>query len=249
MSSESQTPAPAAEAGGTVKTGAQIVVDTLVDLGVETMFGYPGRGGAAPVRPAVRRPDPVHPPPPRAGRLPHGRRLRPRHRQGRRCPGHQRPRGQQPGHRPGHRHDGLGPDGRHHRPGPHRPDRQRCLPGGRHDRHHPPGHQAQLHRQGRQGPGADGPRGVPHRPHRPARPGPGRPARGRHGRQVPVQRQGRDRPARLPDPHQGPRPPDLDGRRGDQRGRAARPLRRRRASSSPTPPRSCGRWPRRPICP
>jgi len=42
MSSESHPPAPTAEAGCTVKTGAQIVVDTLVELGVETMFGYTG---------------------------------------------------------------------------------------------------------------------------------------------------------------------------------------------------------------
>jgi hypothetical protein len=42
MSSESQSSAPASEAAATVKTGAQIVVDTLVDLGVETMFGYTG---------------------------------------------------------------------------------------------------------------------------------------------------------------------------------------------------------------
>jgi acetolactate synthase-1/2/3 large subunit len=42
MSSESQSSAPAIEAAATVKTGAQIVVDTLVDLGVETMFGYTG---------------------------------------------------------------------------------------------------------------------------------------------------------------------------------------------------------------
>jgi acetolactate synthase-1/2/3 large subunit len=42
MSSESQSPAPTVEAPATIKTGAQIVVDTLVDLGVETMFGYTG---------------------------------------------------------------------------------------------------------------------------------------------------------------------------------------------------------------
>jgi len=41
MSSESQTSAGTAGAA-TVKTGAQIVVDTLVELGVETMFGYTG---------------------------------------------------------------------------------------------------------------------------------------------------------------------------------------------------------------
>jgi acetolactate synthase-1/2/3 large subunit len=42
MSSQLQTSAPAVEAAAMVKTGAQIVVDTLVDLGVETMFGYTG---------------------------------------------------------------------------------------------------------------------------------------------------------------------------------------------------------------
>ena len=42
MSSESQPSVPAASAAATVKTGAQIVVDTLIDLGVETMFGYLG---------------------------------------------------------------------------------------------------------------------------------------------------------------------------------------------------------------
>jgi len=39
MPAKPETPAPSAE---TVKTGAQIVVDTLVDLGVDTMFGYVG---------------------------------------------------------------------------------------------------------------------------------------------------------------------------------------------------------------
>jgi acetolactate synthase-1/2/3 large subunit len=42
MPSESQPPAPTVEAPATIKTGAQIVVDTLVELGVETMFGYTG---------------------------------------------------------------------------------------------------------------------------------------------------------------------------------------------------------------
>ncbi len=41
MPAKSETPAPAAETA-TVKTGAQIVVDTLIDLGVDTMFGYTG---------------------------------------------------------------------------------------------------------------------------------------------------------------------------------------------------------------
>jgi len=41
MPAQAQTPAPAAETS-TIKTGAQIVVDTLVELGVDTMFGYQG---------------------------------------------------------------------------------------------------------------------------------------------------------------------------------------------------------------
>ena len=75
--------------------------------------------------------------------------------------------------------------------------------------------------------------------HRPARPGPGRSARRCLRRQVPLQRQGRDRPARLPHPHARATP-----------ARSRWPPRRSTspsgpsstsaaASSSPTPPRSC----------
>jgi acetolactate synthase-1/2/3 large subunit len=42
MSSPSQPAAATADAASTVKMGAQIVVDTLVELGVDTMFGYTG---------------------------------------------------------------------------------------------------------------------------------------------------------------------------------------------------------------
>ena len=48
----------------------------------------------------------------------------------------------QPGHRDRRRDDGLGPDRVHHRPGAHRPDRHRRLPGGRRHRHHDAGRQA-----------------------------------------------------------------------------------------------------------
>ena len=41
MPAKSSTSAPAAETSA-VKTGAQIIVETLVDLGVDTMFGYTG---------------------------------------------------------------------------------------------------------------------------------------------------------------------------------------------------------------
>ena len=42
MPTPSRAPASASETSTVVKTGAQIIVDTLVDLGVETMFGYTG---------------------------------------------------------------------------------------------------------------------------------------------------------------------------------------------------------------
>ena len=48
----------------------------------------------------------------------------------------------QPGDRDRRRDDGLGADRVHHRPGPHRPDRHRRLPGGRRHRDHAAGRQA-----------------------------------------------------------------------------------------------------------
>ena len=63
------------------------------------------------------------------------------------------------------------PDRLHHRPGAHRPDRHRRLPGGRRDRHHDADRQALADDPGpARDPGGD-PRGVPHRAHR-AAPGP-----------------------------------------------------------------------------
>ena len=107
------------------------------------------RRGAADLRrdlPAERHPP--HPRAPRAGRGPRRRGLRPLDRQARRRPRHLRPRRHQRRHRHDRRADGLDPDRRPHRPGPDLHDRQRRLPGGRHRRHHPPLHQAQLAGQG-----------------------------------------------------------------------------------------------------
>ncbi len=58
---------------------------------------------------------------------------------------------------------GLDPDGGHHGPGGHRRDRDRRVPGGRHRRHHPLGHEAQRARDPRRGHPPRHPRGVPHR--------------------------------------------------------------------------------------
>ena len=75
----------------------------------------------------------------------------------------------QPGHRDRRRDDGLGADRVHHRPGAHRADRHRRLPGGRRHRDHDADRQALLpgHR-----PAPDPrlhPPGLPHRLHRAAR--------------------------------------------------------------------------------
>ena len=89
-----------------------------------------------------------HPGPPRAGGGARGRGLCPLDRQGRRGPGHLRPRCHQHRHRPHRRADGLGADRLPDRPGADAHDRQRRLPGGRHGRHHPALHQAQLPGEG-----------------------------------------------------------------------------------------------------
>ena len=76
------------------------------------------------------------------------------------------PRRHQPRHRDRRRDHGLGPDRVHHRPGPHRPDRHRRLPGGRRQRHHAADRQALDDGQGP----APHPRVHPRRPSTSPRP-------------------------------------------------------------------------------
>ena len=146
------------------------VMECLKNEGVDTVFGLPGGAEPPDLRRALRRGHPH---------------VLCRHEQGaghaaegyakasgrrRRRAGHERPGRDQPGDRDRRRGHGLGADGLHHRPGPHRADRHRRLPGGRHLRHHDADRQALDHDPGpARHPGGD-PRGVPHRPHRP--PGP-----------------------------------------------------------------------------
>ena len=80
--------------------------------------------------------------PPRAGRDPRRRRLRPRDGQARRRAGHLGPRRDQRDHRHRRRVYGFDPAGGHHRSGGDQPDRHRRVPGSRHDRPHAPLHQA-----------------------------------------------------------------------------------------------------------
>ncbi len=129
-------------------------------------------------------------------------------------------------------------------------DRQRRLPGGRHHRHHPPDHQAQLPGQAGRGPGPDDQGGVLHRPHGPARAGAGRPRRRRHARPSCAEEPSleMDLPGYKPTTA-GHIRADQGRRRGDQRRRAARAVRRRRGDHRRRLPRSCARWPRRATSP
>ena len=147
--------------------------------------------------------------------------------------GDQRSRRHQPGDPARGREHGLRPRRRDHRPGAERRHRHRCLPGGRHPRHHDADHEAQLpHHQPRRHPACRG-RGVPPRQHRPARARPRRRVQGRAaGRdRVPLARP--DGPARLPPGHQAALEAGARGRAHDHGRQAARALRRRRRHPRP----------------
>ena len=130
--------------------GADIVIKALVDQGVDVVFGYPG-GAVLPIYDFAVQAERAapHPGAPGGRRGACRRRLCPLHRQGRRRAGDLRPRRDQRGDRPDRRADGFGADRLPHRAGADAPDRQRRVPGSRHDRHHPALHQAQLPGQGR----------------------------------------------------------------------------------------------------
>ena len=128
----------------TLMSGAKMLLECLAREGVDCIFGYPG-GVTLPFYDALYdHHDPPRPGPPRGECRLRRRRLRARHRQGRRLLRHLRSRRHQPDHRPGRRHDGFDPDRRHHRPGHQQADRQRRVPGSRHLRHHALLHQAQF---------------------------------------------------------------------------------------------------------
>ena len=162
-------------------------------------------------------------------------------------PGHQRPRRHQPGHRHRRRLHGLDPDGRHHRAGARRPDRQRRLPGGRHHRHHAARHQAQL-------PGDQDAEDLPRvmheafhiAAHRPARAGADRHPDGHPAASIDYEPARRGRPAGLQADHCRATPARSERRRRRiDRGRSGRCSTWAAASSSPAPPPSCPRWPTR----
>ena len=145
-------------------TGAQVVIQALVEQGVDVIFGYPG-GAVLPLYDALFQQDKI-------------RHILVRHEQAavHAAEGYARstgkvgvragdlgPRCHQHRHRPHRRADGFGAAGLPDRPGADPHDRQRRLPGGGHGRHHPAVHQAQLPGQAARGPGPRDARGVPRR--------------------------------------------------------------------------------------
>ena len=222
-------------------TGAQSLIRSLEQAGVDTVFGIPG-GAILPAYDPLfdSAADPAHPGPPRAGRGPRRHGLRPGHRPGGGVHGHQRSGGDEPGDPDRRRAHGLGADGRDHRSGPQQGDRDRRLPGGRHPRHHDADHQAQLppHRPGRHP--AHHRRGLPHRRHRSAGAGPGRRRQGRaaghdHLHLAPAPGPARLSARRPPARQAGPR-----GRPPARGCQAPRPLRRRRRAQGACCPGAAG---------
>ena len=98
-----------AEPYATPLSGATILVQCLLNHGVEVVFAYPG-GASMPIHQALTQVTIAaahHSAAPRAGRRLRGRGLCPQHRQGRRLRGHQRARRHQLRHLPRRRQDGF----------------------------------------------------------------------------------------------------------------------------------------------
>ena len=162
-------------------TGADMVIEALVDQGVEHIFGYPG-GAVLPIYDALFQ---------QSNRLQH---VLVRHEQGavHAAEGYARSTGKvgcvlvTSG--PGATNAVTGltdafceldPDRLHHWPGADPPHRQRCLPGMRHCRHHPALHQVQLPGEEYRRSAGRAARGVPYRQERAARSGRHRHPQGR----------------------------------------------------------------------
>ena len=183
-------------------TAADVLVDTLIDWGVDTIFGIPGDGINGIIE-ALRHEagaDPLRPGAPRGGRRLHGLRLRQVDRTARRLHRHLRPRRHPPAQRPLRRQARRPARPRHH--GPSAPRSAAHLhPAGRRARQAVHG-RVRLQRP-RHGPGARRERRRPRLPHGARLPG--RRARHHPGRHA--IREGVLRPpfgAQHPGPRLGP---------------------------------------------
>ena len=126
-------------------------------------------------------------------------------------------------------------------------DRQRCLPGVRHGRHHPLGDEAQRVGDDARGAADGDPPGVPRRHDRPSGPGarrrPQGRAAGRDGVELADRRRRGRLVARLPADGQGSQPHDPRGGAPDPRRRTGRCCTSVAASSRRVPPTSCASSP------
>ena len=170
-------PRPAAPAAGSIASpmrAADTLMESLKAEGVKDVFGIPG-GANLPTYDALVDADFRH--------------VQVRHEQGggHAAEGYAKASGRvgvafatsgpgrdQPGHGDRRRDDGLGPDRLHHRPGAHRADRHRRLPGGRHPRRHAALRQALLPGHRRAPDPRVRPRGLPRRLDRAPGAGPAR---------------------------------------------------------------------------
>ena len=154
-------------------SGADVVVQTMVNFGVDTVFAYPG-GASMPLHQALTRfRDKIRvvPPAARARRRIRRSRLCSHDRQSGSLLRDKRARSHQSAHGNCRREARQRPDGRHQWASGHAGDRHRRLSGNAHHRSLPQRDQAPLsgHRPERPGPG--GSRGLSYRHDRSARPG------------------------------------------------------------------------------
>ncbi len=184
------------------------------------------RCGDADLRRAGRLADPADPGAPRAGRNPHGRRLRTLDWAARRGARDLRPGRDQHRDGPAHGADGLVARDRDLRPADPAGARQGCLSGSGCHRHHLPRREALLPREERERDPPHRAGGLPRGDHRSTRPRADRLAEGH-------------RPGPLPGPiHRRGRPPRLSGRRA----RRSPAHRRGRALSARGAPPPCSTW-------
>ena len=233
----------------TEKSGADILIEALGDLGVEVIFGYPG-GAVLPIYDALFRHNAA------GGRIKH---ILVRHEQGaaHAAEGYARSTGK-PGvvlvtSGPGATNAVTGitdalmdsiPMVGHHRPGADLTDRHRCLSGGRYRRHHPPLHQAQLSGEGPDTLAATIHEAFHDRHLRPPRPGRGRYPQGCAVRHRRLHQARPDPPQRPIARSQGRAGARSSSCRYDGRGRTPDLLHRRRHHQcrARAPANCCANW-------
>ena len=230
-------------------SGADILVQSLVNHGVETIFAYPG-GCSMPLHQALTR---LATRSARSAPARTGRRLcrpgnRPQHRQSRRLHGDQRPGGHEPRHRHRRRQARQRAADRDHRTGADHGDRHRCVSGNADRRSLPRHHQAPLPGDRRQRRARVVKEAFIDRHHGPPGPGVDRHAQGRPARQVRARLRRRHRTCPAIEFEIAPRPAGADqaDRRGHQAWPSGRSSTPAAGSSLATRAKNSASWSRRP---